>query len=371
MKFLPRNTLAAYEAAAQKTRINLSSRHLSLTAVETKRYREDCGTVSPDVRALEFYAMNHYYSMVSQKFTRNEVLPAWAIEVCEGYERVLIDQGYRLMHYIICIIAREARHTFAPTDALMGKLKVIGGDQMNAFLALIRNSSESEAVNSYMNKTPDVPIGPYVRSLECVFDSGKWSSSYGGKPWGQIARTLGDFLYGKVSLEMMCDTAYTLAHNNGPMFNKGMMYDMYGSKEGFMMILDVQASGQIPELILARSKYPYLQNLSMPGLVKFTELMLCNLPDEFGIEVDWQKVEDAQAHKEGQKHSYSHFKSKMKVKPEDTAKYTILGKGGGLKKQEAPVPETLLFPGKTMKLTGVIFEVTPDEYVNIYERVQA
>ena len=76
MKYLPRNTLAAYEAAAQKSRLNLSTRPLKLFSVVTTKYREDCGIVSPDVRALEFYAMNHYYSLVSQRFTRNEILPA-------------------------------------------------------------------------------------------------------------------------------------------------------------------------------------------------------------------------------------------------------------------------------------------------------
>jgi hypothetical protein len=219
-------------------------------------------------------------------------------------------------------------------------------------------------------------VGPYVRGLEWVFDHGQWGGGYGGKPWGQIAKTLGDFLYGKTSLEMMCDTAYTLAHNNGPMFNKGMMYDMYSSKQGFLMILDVQASGQIPQLIVDRAKYHYIKSFDMPALVAFTELARKHMPDEFHIEVDWQKVEDGQAHKPAnQQHKYADYKAKMlnkgvTVDVPDDALSSMFDTVGKVSPPKALVISATMFGGKKMNKTGGVFKVAPGQAVHIYERAE-
>jgi len=87
-----------------------------------------------------------------------------------------------------------------------------------------------------------------------------------------------------ITQEMMIDTAYTLAHNNGPMFNKGMLYDHYGND--FKKILDVQRSGQIPEFILeggAKFLTPLQSSVFNDALTA--------LKGEFGNYVDWYQVE--------------------------------------------------------------------------------
>jgi hypothetical protein len=39
--------------------------------------------------------------------------------------------------------------------------------------------------------------------------------------WGNIADTLRHLVTGELSPEMFCDLGFALAHNNGPIFNKG------------------------------------------------------------------------------------------------------------------------------------------------------
>jgi hypothetical protein len=80
-----------------------------------------------------------------------------------------------------------------------------------------------------------------------VFHTGKFSGGFGGEAWGAIADVLNDYVHGKLTAEMMLDTAFTLCHNNGPIFNKGMLYDGYTSD--IYTILDVQRSGQVPQLV--------------------------------------------------------------------------------------------------------------------------
>lgn len=360
MKFLPRSTLAYHESAPQKKLSNLSLRSLSLFSEATSKYRGGCSLVNPDIEALEFYALNHYYAVVSKKFTKNEPLPQWATGLCVAYSGCLTHQAERLMHYMFSIITREARHLRPMSATLVKKVGEIAGKEMLDFVNEIRGVPESSAVDKYMKSPPKVKSGPYVRAIEYCFDHGNWSSSFGGKPWGQIARTLGDFLYGKTSLEMMVDTAYTLAHNNGPMFNKGMMYSMYSGS--FKNILDVQRGGMIPELIKNKSKYPYIKSLSIPALEQMNLIAYENMESEFKDDVDWQKVMDL-----GALGSYAH----LIKKPESPAEQ-FFSEAAKVQPKPAPskvnVPQFTLFNGKAAKHVGT-FQVTKDEKVEIMERI--
>ena len=64
-----------------------------------------------------------------------------------------------------------------------------------------------------------------MAGLTDAFNSpGCWSGGYGGPKWGAVAETLRKMVYGEISPEMFSDTGFTLAHNDGPIFNKGMLY---------------------------------------------------------------------------------------------------------------------------------------------------
>jgi hypothetical protein len=350
MNFLPLNTLAAIEAMPQKRRINLSTRKTAHFSAATKAYRENCNQVSPDVSALEFYAANHYAAKLSNRFTLNEPLPDWAAKLADAYQAILEEQAERMMHYLVSIITREIRHLDSKklTELKSGAIAT-GGDVMYKYVRTLLGKHESAAVGHYMTEPPECGIGPYVRTIEYLFDMG-WpeKTAYGGKAWGAIARCLGDFVYGKISLEMMVDTAYTLAHNNGPIFNKGMMYQGYTSE--FKKLLDVQRGGQIPELLKTREEYSWMKQFKTAELCKLNDLAYANMPEEFGEYVDWIKIKELGA--------LSHLTVEIAEQN---------------KKHPKPVPPKIdtFFGKKVKKLDEKKFAVTDDEYVTTFSREAA
>jgi len=284
--YLPKNTVAAYKAISATQKFKVDHLPLPVMAGSTKAFRMYCGLAHPDREALSFYALNHCLSLVRERFTDNEPLPLWAENVVSEYIHTLEQQAVRLTHYIVSITTREFRHSHAISSALSHKITNLGGAKMVECVDTLRGLSEGKAVEFYMNTPPEVSIGQYVGVLALVFNEGKWSGGYGGKPWGQIAETLLSFVQGHTSLEMLVDTAYTLAHNNGPMFNKGMMYDNYSSN--FKKILDLQRGGQVPEGILYGAiPSEYVSDMVRAVIVETQKA----LPSVFGEYVDWVKVQ--------------------------------------------------------------------------------
>jgi len=103
-------------------------------------------------------------------------------------------------------------------------------------------------------------------------------------------------------LEMFVDTVWTLAHNNGPIFNKGMLYTGYSGH--LYTILDVQAAGQIPQLVSDCIKSVY----TIDGVTLNIRDYLLHYGEIFGIArpdfyTDWHTVEAL-----GSKKKYSSYK---------------------------------------------------------------
>ena len=90
---------------------------------------------------------------------------------------------------------------------------------------------------------------------------------------------------GETSIEIMNDTAWTLAHNNGPMFNKGMLYNTYTST--IYKILDVQRAGMIPQLIAEGT----LGSHADSAVSQAFEAVKAVFPESVTGYVDWFKVE--------------------------------------------------------------------------------
>jgi hypothetical protein len=92
----------------------------------------------------------------------------------------------------------------------------------------------------------------------------------------------------------MLDTGFALCHNNGPIFNKGLVYTGYSGE--IRTMLDVQRAGQIPQLVNdAVNKWVYLPNVPVSHLFKTHEKMISLLGGPFQEHVDWLKVQQAGA----------------------------------------------------------------------------
>lgn len=287
-------TLSWFSESPYLRPINVGSTPSDVLAINCKAYKGALEEFArPEVDALDFYAMNHLMAVVNTEFTQNEPLEGWAATVAQTYLDVIERQATRMLYYMILITTRESRHVKNTTDSeFYQNLKAKFGPACYKFNRSIKGSSSDTAAQAFMDNPPAELIGRYLSSLTYIFNEGMFGGGYGGKPWGMIAQTLEHMLTGQTSMEVMLDTAYTLAHNNGPMFNKGMMYHQYSHE--IYRILDVQRSGQVPEMILNKE----CKTLCTLDVMTCLQLVRQEKPKAFGTEVDWQMVKDLGALKD-------------------------------------------------------------------------
>lgn len=287
--------------------------------------------VVPDTQAIRFYALNQIAGVLRKKFTKNEALPDWAVEAVSAYITELESQHARMVSYTFLVISREWRHlkNLATVSAVASQPYT---PELKSLHPYIQDSTDESTLDSWLLKVPDMSLIDYCRCITHSFNTGSFKGGYGGKPWGNISSTLLKYVQGITSGEVFIDTAYTLAHNNGPMFNKGMQYQGYTSEFG--TVLDVQRSGQMCEAIVG-------QELS--GVSKLTDIISI-LKDgkdvlEVGSYVDWFKVEAL-----GSLKSYPHKKELQAAKYGDPSN-----------------------PLGTLK-AGAGFEWYPNKFVSIVKR---
>lgn len=243
-------------------------------------------TASVEEEAILFYLLNQSYGLLSMNVDSKATLTENEEKLTRLYLQIASESSTRLFYYMLLIITREARHLHS-SDTLYAKLEASYGVDMLNFIKKIRSQGEDSAVNSLktgQTTLETITLGQYVNCIVDVFNKGTWGGGYGGKPWGNIANTLLKFVNGDTSIEIMNDTAWTLAHNNGPMFNKGMLYKNYTPY--LFKILDVQRAGMIPQLIC--------EGIGANNTLKIKEayaLVKQIFPQEVEGYVDWFKVE--------------------------------------------------------------------------------
>ena len=360
MKFLPKNTLAHYNAAPQVHQHNLSVLPTAVLAEATRKFRESCGSVSPSNEALTFYTLNHAASIVRKLFTANEPMPEWAEAIMKAYTDLVVTQGERMLHYILSISIREMRHLKSKTDApLWKKLEAEHGVPVANFIKDVTHHNENGAVDAYMTAPPNASIEAYTRGMALAYYKGQWPSSYGGPAWGGIVDAVVSYLTGVTSMEMLVDTGYTLAHNTAPIFNKGMMY---GSQDSHLLtILDVQRSGQMLDLMFASDAlgvYKTPEAIAVATVIKTHCPMDANGKPTLKGYVDWKQVEALRPSKDKNSQP-SKYAKVMAAQTQATAKAAHA---------KPAKPAVKKVNGKVVKVTGE-WQVFPHQVVTVYERV--
>jgi len=241
---------------------------------------------SPEQSAVEFYALNHMVAILQNEFHKDEPLPEWALKIAHRYVEVLTEQSTRMYAYLVLIVTRESRHVHNMGVNLSKYMVENHGETFVNFNLSMKGMSPEDAVARFKKSPPKSSVGNFLQGITHLFNNGKFSKGYGGLAWGKVAQCLEDAVTGKTSLELMVDTAYSLAHNNGPIFNKGMFYQHYG--DDIIPILDIQRSGQMLEAIYSKSNRvnPHTDS-DLAALVKSLKE---HCPKAFGDTLDWVKV---------------------------------------------------------------------------------
>lgn len=290
-------TLADLYSAPQFKRISWASHPVSMVTEAIKVGFDNKTAASPDKLAVKFYAYNQAVAAIRQKYTLNEVLPDPLAEIVTRYDEELASQAQRLMFYMLLIVCRESRHT-KDGDYLL-KTPYFSTTYTKETLAYMGNfynhtfGGSDSLPGNFLKSPPQVELGGFCRCIADMFRKGKFGGGYGGKPWANIADTLASFVTGETTAEMFVDTAYTLAHNNGPMFNKGMYYGMYSKM--LLPLLDVQRAGQVIQLVLSPPTHAGVKDFN--AIIPFglrEELTKTAIPffPELEEPVDWIKVHD-------------------------------------------------------------------------------
>ena len=200
----------------------------------------------PEEEALTFYQLSHAMSLIQQRRHPHEPLPADELSLVQEYFDLGGLMSQRALYYLILICQRETRHLHDKT-AWKTPITDMFGAAAYSYIASLPDGP-SQAMEKFTKSPPKTTLGPYLKALSHVFYKGSWSSGYGGKKWGVVTDCAVDFVTGKYSAAMMVDTIWTLSHNGGPIFNKGMLYSPHSSNH-LVQILDVQRAGMIPTFI--------------------------------------------------------------------------------------------------------------------------
>lgn len=287
MYALRKDTLAGLKQSSlfEPRRIDVP---LVMTIAKLNAYMQSPTIVRPEAEAVKFYFANHIYSLIASKYGPHEPLPEAVYPLARGYIKMSSELIVRLVYYTLMITTREARHFPGPTTVL-DNIEIECGKGVGTFFKG-GDSAEETLLKRLQEKPPHCSLERYMRALVKIFnESPNWSSSYGGPNWGNIAETLRKMVAGDLSAEMFADVAFTLAHNGGPMFNKGMLYD-FDQRYPLLKILDVQRSGQIPQMVTNGELPVQAQKLDAYAL-SYVKNAIDVFPAEVLGYVDWYKVE--------------------------------------------------------------------------------
>lgn len=290
----------------------------------------------PQLSAVKFYTLNHLVAILGQSVPHDVELQQYN-KLYKDYVAELTHIGVRLFYYILCICVRESRHLLALKDEYLSH-------KASKLLRDLQGSG-SQSIGKFINLTKlgedncNVTIGELVDLLMPIFNNHNWNASFGGSAWGLITEQIKKYIEGEYSLELLTDTAFTLAHNNGNIFNKGLIYSSHTSSLG--EVLDVQRSGQLPEYVKSNTWIPpnirYTLTTHINSVVPF---------QKFKDIVDWQKVMDL-----GAINNYSHYLPKTKdSNPVDEVKTEVPNKKLKSKTNSNPDKVTI-YPGLTLTKT--------------------
>lgn len=282
MLYAPTDCLAYHNARVIGQHRDMSEIPIKDVCVKAKAFYDSQQTANSTQEAIRFYALNHGMALLSAEVDPFEPLAEKDLEFVRAYHKACVDMARRCFYYLLLITTRESRHHHginADFQKAHPGYKWLTDD-------VKKYPDGPQLAKHLLNNPPPGTVGDYVRMTRDVFRKSKFSGGYGGEKWAKIGDCLVNFVDGTYSATQMLDTAWTLAHNGGPCFDKGMLY--CAQNAGMLLrILDVQRGGMIPEAVRA----DHLIKTSASQEIKDWVHWLANrFPSKIGSYVDWLKV---------------------------------------------------------------------------------
>lgn len=282
MLYAPTDCLAYHNARVIGQHRDMSNIPLKDVCVKAKAFYDNQIVADSSKEAIRFYALNHGMALLAAEVDPFEPLSAADLSFVRDYHKACVDMARRCFYYLMLITTRESRHHHGINNDFQ---KAHPGyswltDDVKKY------SDGPQLAKHLLNHPPAMTVGEFVRMTRDVFRKSKFSGGYGGEKWAKIGDCLVNFVDGTYSATQMLDTAWTLAHNGGPCFDKGMLYG--GQNAGLLLrILDVQRGGQIPEAVHSDPEIGYASPIDIKASVAW---LRNRFPGKLGDFVDWMKV---------------------------------------------------------------------------------
>jgi hypothetical protein len=293
----PKDTLA-YQRKGRPLALHRDLSQLSVvaTCAPMHQFEGSHGSAKPETEALWFYLTNHAVHEIEQRFDPDEPLPPQVLAFLEDYNKRNSIIAARAFYYLLLITCRESRHCNVKSS-LKPQIEASWGHQAwDGLNHYPDHASVTAVTNVFKTYTTHCTLAQVTEAVRYSFYAkGAYSGGFGGPKWGKISDCLISYLTGETSAEMMLDTVWTLCHNGGPIFNKGMLYSHNGSS--LNEILDVQRSGQIPQLVQTAQPGIASKSLVTAQMRDYASKVAALFPDseafkpEGQAHVDWHAVE--------------------------------------------------------------------------------
>jgi hypothetical protein len=318
----PKNTLRHHLGSRPLTRSidfsGITFKDFVKRVFTTKDHLEKTDSPFPESEALRFYFLNHMMADLRARRHLDEPLTSAEVVFVERYYKDITEASARMATYVFLICCREMRHihSHSLSDKFKKEFVAKFGQDLLDFIYHLTSHGESNVFGKMKNTTLDIPLGTYISGLTWAFNNGPFNGGYGGPAWGKVSQAVEDYIWGRISAEILLDIGWTLAHNNGPIFNKGYLYKQYSNMLG--MILDIQRAGQIPQAFAEyfedHKNTKYTMANYLPALQEYYAMALNLFPDagwaEANVCVDWWAVQSA-----GALHGCGAQKAGQKFKP--------------------------------------------------------
>lgn len=250
-------------------------------------YLKSTVPADPVREAGSIYLHNHAVARIMKVRHPNEPLPTDELKVLEAYNALGAQITARMLYYVTIISIRENRHCLNKSD-MQDQIAPLYGSDVASFIFSVDDNA-STAMQHFLKHVPNgVKYGPMIEALEYSFRKGKWHGGFGGKKWAEVIAAACKYARGEISGELFVDIGWALAHNGGPIFNKGMFFN-HPSNSDLYKVLDVQRAGLMPGFVLQYG-LPTGDSLELTKLADW----ICSRFDDPKT-VDWDAVKAAGA----------------------------------------------------------------------------